>query len=53
MMAEKLSGRGINGVDDSVDARATSYISSVRERFKLDHCERVTTVISLDDDVDQ
>ncbi|VVA96009.1 unnamed protein product [Arabis nemorensis] len=53
MMAEKLSGRGINGVDESVDARAASYISSVRERFKLDHCERVTTVISLDEDVDQ
>ncbi|KFK37651.1 hypothetical protein AALP_AA3G010800 [Arabis alpina] len=54
MMAEKHSGRGINGVDESVDARAASYISSVRERFKLDHCERVTsTVISLDEDVDQ
>lgn len=50
MMAEKLIGRGINGVDECVDARAASYISSVRERFKSDHCERRTTVISLDDD---
>lgn len=54
-MREKLTGRGINGMDDSVDARAASYISSVRERFKLDHCERVTTtVVSLDhEDVDR
>lgn len=51
-MAEKLIDKGINGVDESVDARAASYISSVRERFKLDHSERVTTVISLDGDVD-
>ncbi|KAL1211244.1 hypothetical protein V5N11_023276 [Cardamine amara subsp. amara] len=52
-MAEKLIGRGINGVDECVDARASSYISSVREKFKLDHYERVTTtVISLDEDVD-
>ncbi|XP_019098220.1 PREDICTED: uncharacterized protein LOC104773495 [Camelina sativa] len=36
-MADKLIGRGINGVDECVDARAASYISSVRERFKLDH----------------
>ncbi|CAH2055401.1 unnamed protein product [Thlaspi arvense] len=53
-IAEKLIGRGVSGVDDCVDARAASYISSVRERFKMDHCERVTTtVISLDhEDVD-
>jgi len=51
MMAEKLIGRGINGVDDCVDARAASYISSVRERFKADqYCEKLTTVISLDDE---
>lgn len=51
MMAEKLVGRQINDVDQCVDARAASYISSVRERFKVDHCERVlTTVISLDDE---
>ncbi|KAG2273352.1 hypothetical protein Bca4012_086068 [Brassica carinata] len=54
-MTEKLIGRGINGVDDCVDTRAASYISSVRERFKLDNCERVTTtVVSLDhEDVDR
>ncbi|KAF8081799.1 hypothetical protein N665_0866s0007 [Sinapis alba] len=54
-MTEKLIGRGINGMDDCVDARAASYISSVREKFKLDHCERVTTtVVSLDhEDVDR
>ncbi|ESQ50011.1 hypothetical protein EUTSA_v10021987mg [Eutrema salsugineum] len=54
-MAEKLIGRGINGLDECVDARAASYISSVRERFKMDHCERATTtVISLDhEDVDR
>ncbi|EOA31673.1 hypothetical protein CARUB_v10014878mg [Capsella rubella] len=50
-MAEKLIGRGMNGVEECVDARAASYISSVRERFKLDHCERrLTTVISLDEE---
>lgn len=54
-MTEKLIGRGINGVEDCVDTRAASYISSVRERFKLDNCERVTTtVVSLDhEDVDR
>lgn len=54
-MTEKLIGRGINGMEDCVDARAASYISSVRERFKLDHCERLTTtVVSLDhEDVDR
>ncbi|WZZ63466.1 hypothetical protein YC2023_063573 [Brassica napus] len=54
-MREKLIGRGINGMEDCVDARAASYISSVRERFKLDHCERLTTtVVSLDhEDVDR
>ncbi|CAA7038739.1 unnamed protein product [Microthlaspi erraticum] len=52
-MAEKLYfDKGISGVDESVDARAASYISSVRERFKLDPSERVTTVISLDEDID-
>ncbi|CAN8269792.1 unnamed protein product [Cochlearia groenlandica] len=43
--------RGVNGVveDQCVDARASSYISSVRERFKMDQCERLmTTVINLD-----